>query len=94
MVGALRIGAPLVLASLLLGSLPAGAEEWSLAGNTNFRLEWNAGYNSNVIELSERDIDRFREGRLDFTTDLATWDDLAQSVGARFSVNSPGWAGA
>ncbi|MBS1262749.1 MAG: hypothetical protein MAG453_02112 [Calditrichaeota bacterium] len=82
-----------VLLAGFAGQSAANRNPWSWKQHTGLQLLYEAGYNSNILELSAEDIDRFLDGDLTLASPLETYDDFAQSVGVRFRLTLPKWWG-
>ncbi|MCB2212651.1 hypothetical protein KQI52_11110 [bacterium] len=90
----------LVLLSLLLvvsafvSTASAKDESWDWQDETSLTLNYQGGYDSNILELSEEDIDRFDNGELPLATDVEAYDDFVQSLGVYARLSLPklwGW---
>jgi len=72
----------------------AEKQQWDWKEATGLQLLYEGGYDSNILELSDNDIDRYTDNLLPLVTDVTSYDDLVQSFGARASLNLPklwGW---
>ncbi len=72
---------------LLISS--AYARPWQLIRDVDVELRYTAGYDNNILELSDEDLDRFDTGTLPAHDDLETYDDFVQTFGFRVRVTSP-----
>ncbi len=90
----------LVLLSLLLVvsafvfTASAKEKSWDWQDETSLTLNYQGGYDSNILELSEEDIDRFDNGELPLATDVESYDDFVQSLGLHARLSLPklwGW---
>ncbi len=68
-------------------------KSWNLKKDVNVELKYSPTYDSNVLDLSDNDIDRFETHNLNFITDVETYDDFIQNVGVKVSSYSPRWIG-
>ncbi len=84
-------------ATLLIGALTVSmilpvqsmARAWNWKKDTGFSITYTSGYDSNILELSDDDIDRFENNELPGSTSPSTYDDLVQNFGAKFKIYSP-----
>lgn len=68
-------------------------EGWSPRDNIGFQLQYDAGYDSNILELSPNEIDQFTNRTLPLVTDVRSYDDFVQNVGFKANIASPKWWG-
>jgi hypothetical protein len=87
--------ATFAVATLLatVGSAAASEEKWDWKDATSFQFQYEGGYDSNILELSDNDILRFEDNQLPLATKVETYDDLKQSFGIRTRLNMPKWWG-
>ncbi len=72
----------------------AEKEQWDWQEATSLQLLYEGGYDNNILELSENDIDRYSDNLLPLATDVTSYDDLVQTFGIRTRLNLPklwGW---
>lgn len=79
----------LSLAMVLISAGNLDARPWKARDNMHVNLRYLGGYESNYLELSSRDLDRFDQGRLDWSTQPETCDDFVQNLALNVSFSSP-----
>ncbi|MBD3166667.1 hypothetical protein GF324_08710 [bacterium] len=65
------------------------AEGWSVQRDLDLELRYDVGYDNNILELSEDDLDRYEIDQLRAHDDLETYDDLINTVSLRTRITSP-----
>ena len=78
-----------ILILVVLFAVNSHARDWSFKKDTKIDLLYTPGYDNNILELSERDIDRLVDNTLPGITVPNTYDDLTQDFGIKFSFTSP-----
>lgn len=84
------------LVAILLPGQPAYAKKssWSLQDKLRVHVLYELGYDSNYLEFSDRDQDRFVDNEMTLATDIDSYDAMVQSAGLKFNVRTPklfGW---
>ena len=70
------------------------AKPWRLQDKLRMQVLYEIGYDNNYLELSDRDIDRFKDGELGLVTKVESYDALVQNAGIKFRLATPkifGW---
>lgn len=88
----------LALCTLVVGTSTAFAKKtkrayWDWKRDTDVSLKYGFVYDSNFIELSDADLDRYETNTLPLVSDLQTYDDGIHKLGASFGIDSPKWIG-
>ncbi len=65
------------------------AKPWNPRKRMGLEILYSAGYDGNMLEMSDYDIDRFENNELPGSTAPGTYDAMMQEFGLKFNITSP-----